>query len=107
MSKIVVPNTSITFLLQATKILHKGSYTIDDLNVIFNFINNINDDIINEYINNGTILSYDNDLELFIEIMDKVLLIFEAKEEYEKCHVIKNKKIKCLNFKSENYEKSV
>jgi hypothetical protein len=45
-------------------------------------------------------LSYDNDLHLYIEILDAIILIYEEREEYEKCSVIKTKKeesIKIMN----------
>ena len=93
--------TSITFLLQATKLLHKGIYGPAELNVIFNYINDIDDETIKDYTYSSTILNYTNDLELFLEIIDKVMIIFEIREEYEKCHIIKNKKIKCLKIKDE------
>ena len=33
-----------------------------------------------------------NDLELYIEIIDSLILVFEGREEYEKCEKLKNKK---------------
>ena len=48
--------------------------------------------LLNDYNNTCTILSYNNDLELYIEIVDSLILVFEDREEYEKCEKLKNKK---------------
>jgi hypothetical protein len=49
---------------------------------------NIDNDILNDYNNTCTILSYDNDLELYVEIIDSLIQIFEDREEYEKCELL-------------------
>ena len=54
--------------------------------------------MIYEYYSTCTILSYENDLELFVEILDAMLKIMEENEEYEKCQVLQNKKQKCLDM---------
>ena len=36
--------------------------------------------------------------ELYVEIIDAMLLILEGKEEYEKCQVLKNKKEECIKI---------
>jgi hypothetical protein len=40
-------------------------------------------------------LSYENDLELFVEILNKMITILEEKEEYEKCQELQFKKLEC------------
>jgi hypothetical protein len=52
----------------------------------------IDNEILIDYNNTCTVLSYDNDLELYIEIIDSLILVFEEREEYEKCEKLKNKK---------------
>lgn len=84
---------TINFLLQSTRILHHGNYDDDELNMIYNFLTTLDDEILNDYHNTCTILSYENDLELYIEILKNLILIFEEREEYEKCITIKNKMI--------------
>jgi hypothetical protein len=64
--------------------------------MIYDYIRNVDNDMIFDYINNKTILSYNNDLELLIEIIDRMIQILEETEEYEKCLVLKNKKERCL-----------
>lgn len=89
-------NMSISFLLQATRVLHVGNYDDDEVRMIYDYIRNVDNDMIFDYINNKTILSYNNDLELLIEIIDRMIQILEETEEYEKCLVLKNKKERCL-----------
>jgi hypothetical protein len=59
---------------------------------------NIDNDILNDYNNTCTILSYDNDLELYIEIIDSLIQIFEDKEEYEKCELLLFKRDESLEI---------
>ena len=91
---------SINFLLQATRVLNFGNYDEVELSMTYNYITALNNEILNDYFNTCTILSYDNDLELYIEIVETLILIFEEKEEYEKCTKLKRKKeesIKIIN----------
>jgi hypothetical protein len=59
---------------------------------------NIDNDILNDYNNTCTILSYDNDLELYIEIIDSLIQIFEDREEYEKCELLLFKRDESLEI---------
>ncbi len=104
MNEGIFMDMSISFLLQATKILHVGNYDDDDIQMIYDYIRSVDNEIIFHYISNKTILSYENDLELLIEIIDKLLFILEQNEEYEKCFVLKNKKDQCLKI---NLEKTL
>ena len=83
---------SFNFLLQATRILHVGNYDEDELIMIYNYLIALDNDILNDYFNTCTILSYDNDLQLYIEILDALIVIFEDREEYEICEMLKHKK---------------
>ncbi len=92
MSGIYEMNMSANFLLQATRILHVDNYDENELDVIHHFISSIDNDTLNDYNNTCTIISYDNDLQLYIEIIDVLISIFEEREEYEKCELLKFKK---------------
>jgi hypothetical protein len=59
---------------------------------VYNFITSVTDDVLNDYKDTCTILSYENDLELYMEILDICIVIFEDREEYEKCQKLKDKK---------------
>jgi hypothetical protein len=83
--------STITFLLQATRILHVGNYDEDELRMIYDFTTQLDNVVLNEYLNNTTILSYNNDLELYVEILQSLINIFEGREEYEKCNLLKIK----------------
>lgn len=87
---------TINFLLQATRVLHVGNYDEDELSMITNFMVAVDNDILNDYNNTCTIISYDNDLQLYIEILDELINIFEEREEYEKCEILKIKKEESL-----------
>ena len=68
---------TVNFLLQATRVLTKGEYDDDELVMITNFVNSVDNEILNDYNNTCTILSYDNDLQLFIEVLDSLITICE------------------------------
>jgi hypothetical protein len=87
---------NLNFLLQATRVLSVNNYDEDELIMIFNFITAIDNEILNDYNNTCTIISYDNDLQLYIEILDELINIFEEREEYEKCEILKIKKEESL-----------
>lgn len=83
---------TINFLLQTMRVLHVGNYDEEELSMVYNFIISVTDDVLNDYKDTCTILSYENDLELYMEILDICIVIFEDKEEYEKCQKLKDKK---------------
>jgi hypothetical protein len=87
---------NLNFLLQATRVLSVNNYDEDELIMIFNFMTAIDNEILNDYNNTCTIISYDNDLQLYIEILDELINIFEEREEYEKCEILKIKKEESL-----------
>jgi hypothetical protein len=83
---------NLNFLLQATRVLNKGEYEEDELIMIYNFVTTIDNEILNDYNSTCTIISYDNDLQLYIEIIDTLIITFEEREEYEQCEILKDKK---------------
>ena len=101
MDNPIFMDMSISFLLQATRVLHVGNYDEDEVQMIYDYLRSVDNEMIFHYISNKTILSYENDLELLIEIIDKMIKILEELEEYEKCLVLKNKKEECLKINLE------
>ena len=89
---------SVNFLLQSTRVLHNDNYDENELEMITNFMVAVDNEILNEYNDTCTILSYDNDLQLYIEILDALIVIFEEREEYEKCEMLKFKKDDALEI---------
>lgn len=83
---------SVNFLLQATRVLSFNNYDEDELKMVYDFIISIDNEILNDYNMSCNILIYNNDLELYIEIVDALINIFEDREEYEKCQLLIEKR---------------
>lgn len=86
---------SVSFLLQVTRIIHKKNYDSNDVQMIYDYLKNMDTETLTDYFNTCTVLSYPNDLELFLEILDKMISILEEQEEYEKCQDLQLKKLEC------------
>jgi len=98
---------SINFLLQAIRVIHLGIYDDTELNLIYNYLQNIDNVVLNDYFKSNSVLQYNNDLEFCVEVIDKTIKILENREEYEKCQILLNKKqesLSIMNIKIENYE---
>ena len=93
---------SINFLLQATRVLSFGNYDDIELSMTYNYLTALDNDILNDYFNTCTILAYNNDLELYLEIIETLILVFEEREEYEKCAKLKVKKEESINIINTN-----
>jgi len=101
---------SINFLLQATRIIHIGNYDDTEVRMIYDYLRNLDNAILNDYFSTYSVLNYNNDLELYVEVVNKMIKILESEEEYEKCQVLFNKKEESLDIinsiKENNYEHS-
>lgn len=94
---------SFNFLLQSIRVFHVGNYDEEELRMIYRFVISLDNDTLNDYYNRSSLITYDNDLELYIEIIESLTYIYEENEEYEKCLLLKNKKeesIKIIQFKN-------
>jgi hypothetical protein len=89
---------SINFLLQAIRIIHIGSYDDTELRMIYDYLRNLDNVILNDYFNSNQVLHYNNDLELCVELIIKIIKILEDREEYEKCQILLNKKEESLDI---------
>lgn len=85
-------NMSVNFLLQATRVLSFNNYDEDELKMVYDFMISIDNEILNDYNMSCSIMIYNNDLELYVEILDALINIFEDREEYEKCQLLIDKK---------------
>ena len=106
---IFIVEMSINFLLQAIKIIHIGNYNDTDMRMIYDYLRNLDNVVLNDYFNAYSVLQYNNDLEFCIEVIDKMIIVLEDKEEYERCQVLLNKKEESLDImktKISNYEHS-
>lgn len=88
----------INFLLQATRILNVGNYDEDELEMIYKFIVTVDKTILNYYNESKTIFSYLSDLELYIEIVDELIKVYEERENYENCALLIIKKQDAINI---------
>lgn len=68
--------------------------------MVYDYIKTIDNEVILEYYYTSSVLSYETDLDLFIEILDRTTDILAGKEEYEKCQILQNKKNECLIIKN-------
>ena len=82
---------NFNFLIQATRVLNQNEVDNAELELITNFILAADEEILYEYSSTCTLISYDTDLDLYYEILEILLKIYEEKEEYEICEIIKNK----------------
>ena len=82
---------NFNFLIQATKVITIGAYDESELELILNFLIAADEELLSELNDTCSLISYDNDLMLFLEILEALLVIYEDREEYEICEIIKNK----------------
>ncbi len=95
---------SVNFILQAIRILHIGTYTDSEMQMIFDFLKSLDNESLITYHNTNSVVSYDNDLELYIEIIEIIMKIFENQEQYEKCAdllIKKNEALRIMELKTE------
>ena len=82
---------TFNFLIQATRVLNQNDVDTAELELITNFMLAAEEEVLFEYNSTCTLISYDTDLDLYLEIIENLLKIYEEKEEYEICEVIKHK----------------
>ena len=82
---------NFNFLIQATKVITIGAYDESELELILNFLIAADEELLSELNDTCSLISYDNDLMLFLEILEALLVIYEDREEYEICEIIKHK----------------
>jgi hypothetical protein len=83
--------SSFNFLIQSTKVLYDNKFDEDELTLIYDFLVSLDNEQLNSYYRSCSILSYENDLQLYIEIIERLLKIYENREEYEKCEILYKK----------------
>ena len=87
------------FLLQTTMVFDYDNCNDEDLDMVYKFLLSIDNDTLNYYNSNCTITSYESDLDLFIEVLKITIEIFEDREEYEKCQLLKDKITEVIKIK--------
>ena len=102
MSDIYIMDMSFNFLIQATRVLQINNYDDKEVKMVYDYAVSLDNEILNDYFNNYNVLGYENDLILFIDIVESLISIFEELEEYEKCYVLKKKKEECIEIINKN-----
>jgi hypothetical protein len=102
MNDIYGMEMSFKFLIQATRILQINNYDDKELKLIYEYSVSLDNEILNDYFNSCSIIGFKNDLELYIEIVEAMIHIFEEMEEYEKCFVLKKKKEESIKIINKN-----
>ena len=82
---------SIKFLLQSVKVINEKKYINQDLYLIYDFLISVEKKELIKYLKSNTVLSYSNDLELYMETVNHLIKIFEDLENYEECIELKRK----------------
>jgi len=95
MNSIYSMDLSFNFLIQAARVLQVKNCDDKDLKMVYNYAVNLDNETLMMYFDNCSILGFENDLILYLEIINALIYIFEESEEYEKCHVLKLKKDEC------------
>lgn len=90
---------SFNFLIQATRVLNIDEYYEDDLNIIYKFLLSLDNETLIDYYKKQTLIGYQNDLELYLDIVNSLINVFEIIEEYEKCEKLLGQKNKTLKLK--------
>ena len=86
---------SIKFLLQSVKVINEKKYLNQDLYLIYDFLISVEKKELIKYLKSNTVLSYKNDLELYMETIIRLIKIFEDLENYEECIELKIKYEDC------------
>lgn len=89
---------SFNFLLQATRVLYVGNYDEQELIMIYDYMISLDRETLIDYNDQCNVLTYNNDLELYLEIITSLIKIFELKEEYEKCDKLFKKQEECIEI---------
>jgi DNA-directed RNA polymerase beta' subunit len=78
------------FLSSAIKMLYANAYSETDLNLIYRTVISYNNSDVEMLLSQKSTLSYINNLEILSELIIKLIDIFEEREDYDKCIVLKN-----------------
>ena len=92
---------SFKFLIQATRVLLVNNYDDEELKMIYKYAISLDNDILIDYFNTCSLIGFKTDLDLYLEIVESMIHIFEEMEEYEKCFVLKKKKEECIKIINE------
>lgn len=102
MNDIYGMEMSFKFLIQATRVLLVNNYDDEELKMIYKYAVSLDNEILIDYFNSCSLIGFKTDLDLYLEIVESMIYIFEEMEEYEKCFVLKKKKEECIKIINDN-----
>ena len=91
---------NINFIIQSLVILNQD-HTDDELRMVYDYLLFLDYNVLFSYYTNNTIRGYQNDLYIYIEVVNKTIKVFEEIEDYEKCYKLKNKRDEALKIINE------
>jgi hypothetical protein len=83
-------------------VILKKDHTEDELRMVYDYLLFLDNSILNMYYNNNTIPGFQNDLYIYIEVVNETIKVFEKTEEYEKCFKLKLKRDEALKIINKN-----
>ena len=86
------------FLVEINKNINCGNYNLNTLEMYFDYIKTFDNEKMVNYSYSYSTSEYNNDLNIYVEVIDSLIKIFEDNEEYEKCEILKDKKNESLNI---------
>lgn len=89
---------NINFIIQSMLILKQDNYNDDELRMVYDYLLFLDYDILFSYFMNNTIQGYENDLCVYIDVVNETIKKFEMTEEYEKCNKLKLKREEALKI---------
>lgn len=92
---------NINFIIQSMMILSQDDCSDDELRMVYDYLLFLDYDALFSYVLKNTLPKYENDLFIYIEVVDKAIKIFEKTEEYEKCYKLKMKRDLALEIINE------
>jgi len=98
MNSIHIKEMSINFIIQSMLILKQDNYDDDELRMVYDYLLFLDYNILFSYFMNNTVPGYENDLYIYIEVIDETIKKFELSEEYEKCSKLKLKRDESLKI---------
>lgn len=86
------------FLIQATNALKINNNDVNELKTIYNFLLSLDNDTLIRYSGLQTLVTYNNDLELYLEIINSLIRVYEHNQEYERCIELLKQKNNTINL---------
>lgn len=89
---------NINFIIQSMLILKQDNYNDDELRMVYDYLLFLDYEILFSYFMSNTIQGYENDLCVYIDVVNETIKKFEMTEEYEKCNKLKLKREESLKI---------